>query len=64
MSKSKLMDNLYKANDELVVLRAKMAVMENEHTKLRSLAGHWEKRHELLSSKLDGYREVLEIMFK
>lgn len=61
MNKTK--ENLYKANDELIVLREKVAVMENEHTKIRALANHWEERHNLENAKLEGYREALEIIF-
>lgn len=63
MNKTKLANSLYKANDELLILREKIAVVENENTKISAGRDYWQKRFDSLASKLEGYKEVLDIIF-
>lgn len=63
MKKSDISANLYKANDELLVLRERVRTLENENTMFESGQRYWEKRSELLEAKIGGYKEILEIIF-
>lgn len=64
MKKSDIAAKLYKANDELLVLRDKVRTMENENTKFKSGQDYWENQFHLTEAKLTGYKEILEIIFK